>query len=319
MLGLVSLALGIGCVVAAVPLLVYTTTLAVFGLPHVLMELDYIAQRFGPRLDRQLVSTWGVLLIAVVVVRLMDVGGLSGPNAREIWELGLLIALAATAIPALAQASHGAIAVAATVLVLLIIGWMVEPATALVLLAVIHNLTPIGFLAERLQGRDRRRILGVCALTCGAIPVLIASSFLHQAGATSGLACAELTFWPVGTLAAHLRVFVPSPVVDTSGAQSYFAAAVYLQCVHYAAVLYILPRLAPATREGTPSSAWYSSRTLVRRVVVLAGGGMLTGFVLSFAEARAVYGIVAVVHAWIEIPLLLVIPALSRFPHEEAA
>jgi hypothetical protein len=108
MLGLVSLALGLGCVVAAVSLLVYTTTLAVFGLPHVLMELDYIARRFGPRLDRHLVYTWGVLLIAVVVVRLMTVVGQPVPGGREVWELGLLIALATTVVPALALARGGA-------------------------------------------------------------------------------------------------------------------------------------------------------------------------------------------------------------------
>jgi hypothetical protein len=205
------------------------------------------------------------------------------------------------------------------VLVLLTIGWMLEPLTVLVLLAVIHNLTPIGFLAERLQGRTRQWVLRVCALICGAIPVLIASGWLHQAVATPGLAFEELTFWPVGPLAAHLGVFVPAPVLDTSWAQSYFAAAVYLQCVHYAAVLYVLPRLAPSTRQGTPGSSWYTSRTLVRRVVIIVGVTMFMGFVRSFAEARAIYGLFAAVHSWIEIPLLLSIPALCKFPQEATA
>jgi hypothetical protein len=100
-LALVSLALGLGCVVVAVPLLVYTTTLAAFGLPHVLLELDYIKRRFDTRLDRQLVSIWVMLLIAVVVVRLLEVVGLPVPGGREVWELGLLVALAATVVPAL--------------------------------------------------------------------------------------------------------------------------------------------------------------------------------------------------------------------------
>jgi hypothetical protein len=319
LLGLVSLALGLGCVVAAVPLLVYTTTLAAFGLPHVLLELDYITRRFGTRLDRQLVSLWVMLLIAVVVVRLLDVIGLPVLGGREVWELGLLVALAATVVPALAPTPRRVRAVAATVLVLLIIGWIVEPITALGLLAVLHTLTPIGFLAERLQGRDRRRSLSVCALICGVIPVLIISGGLDQAIIVHRPALAELTLWPVGTLAAHLGVFVPPAVVDPSWAQSYFAAAVYLQCVHYAAVVYILPHLAPALREMTPGSSGRSSRTLVRRVVALAGVVMLTGFVLSFAQARAVYGIFAAVHAWIEIPLLLVIPALGKFSQEDTA
>lgn len=319
MLGLVSLALGLGCVVAAVPLLVYTTTLAVFGLPHVLMELDYLARRFGPRLDRPLVCTWGVLLLAVVVVRLLTVVGQAVPGGREVWELGLLIALVTTVVPALAPASWGASAGAITVLVLLILGWMLEPLTALVLLAVLHNLTPIGFLAERPHGRHRQRVLRVCALVGGALPVLIASGWLHQAVAPPGLACEELTFWPVGPLAAHLGVFVPAPVLDTAWAQPAFAAAVYLQCVHYFTVLYVLPRLAPATRQGTPGSSWSLSRTFVRRVVLIVGVLMLLGFVRAFAEVRAIYGLVAAVHAWIEIPLLLSIPALGPFPQEATA
>jgi hypothetical protein len=318
-LALVSLALGLGCVVVAVPLLVYTTTLAAFGLPHVLLELDYLKRRFETRLDRQLVSSWVMLLLTVVVVRLLEVVGLPVPGGREIWELGLLVALAATVVPALAPAPRRVRVVAATVLSLLIVGWVVDPITALGLLAVIHNLTPVGFLAERLQGRDRRRSLRVCALICGVIPVLILSGCLSQAIIAPKLALAELTLWPVGTLAAHLRVFVPPAVVDTSWAQSYFAAAVYLQCVHYAAVVYVLPHLAPARRERPPGSSWRFSRTLLRRVVVGAGAGMLTGFVLSFAQARAVYGIFAAVHAWIEIPLLLVIPALCTFSQEDTA
>ena len=53
----------------AAPLLVYSVSLAVFGLAHVGMELRYIDARFGPRVARRLALTIAVLLISVVCVR----------------------------------------------------------------------------------------------------------------------------------------------------------------------------------------------------------------------------------------------------------
>ena len=49
----------VACVVW--PLATYTTTLAVLGLPHVLVELRYVQRRFGARLARGTAASMAAL------------------------------------------------------------------------------------------------------------------------------------------------------------------------------------------------------------------------------------------------------------------
>src|SRR5688500_15427124 len=64
------------------PLLVYSTSLAAFGLAHVAAELWYVDHRFGRRVRLELVMGAAALLTAVVAVRvLMMTRVLSPPTA----------------------------------------------------------------------------------------------------------------------------------------------------------------------------------------------------------------------------------------------
>ena len=77
-------------------------------------------------------------------------------------------------------------------------------------------------------------------------------------------------------------------------------AAAFLQCLHYVAVLVVLPRLGAApnatrTRRDTPFLV----------LVASLGALFFAAFGLDFRESKATYGILAAVHVWAEFPALL--------------
>ena len=82
----------------AAPLLIYSLSLALLGLPHVLVELRYVQQRFGRRVMRRTAAAMGALLLGVVGLRVARNLGWSAPFS---WELFLVIGLVAVVLPAL--------------------------------------------------------------------------------------------------------------------------------------------------------------------------------------------------------------------------
>jgi hypothetical protein len=108
-----------------------------------------------------------------------------------------------------------------------------------------------------------------------------------------------------GALAAQLYVYVPQPFVATQRAVDLFTASVVAQGAHYAAVLVLLPlllsRLDPNARGLV---LWPRAGFFV--LFCLAAGTLSLGFFFAgFAAARSFYGIAASVHAWLEIPILV--------------
>lgn len=305
-LAVVAFALGAALVAATVPLVAYAGSLALFGLPHVLAELRYVDGRFGRRLPRGQV---GVLLgLLALAVGLRAVGLLGGvePVATHVAELGVVAVMAFVAVPPLA-ASPGRAAVALLVGAALALGSWWAPLLTLVLLAVLHNLTPVGFLLERLGGTHAARPLAwALPLVFVAVPLALASGAPASLLAGWGLAAPQATFASVGPLAAHRGVFVPAPWLAHEGATHLFSAVAYLQLLHYGVVLLVLPRLL-AAGEGAIDQPLLPWPRASRLALVTAGVGLLAlvGFVQDFRGTRAGYGLVAAVHAWIEVPLLL--------------
>lgn len=280
------------------PLAVYTVTLAAFGLPHVLSELRYVDRRFGRCLAARWLVPMAVLLPAIVAARAATVFHLVPPR------LGVPIELAGVAALALACAggSAGQRGLA------LVVGGTLGGATALapygtaVTLSILHNLTPLGFLWQ-IVPRPRRTV-----------------AMLGAAGAFLGLPLLVATGWPrmllgaaspadplgAGPLAAHLYVYVPPAVAASDHAVDLFTASVVAQGAHYAAVILLLPallrRLDPAARGRVRWPAGWRFAV----VCAAAGAAGLVGASMSFAEARALYGIAASLHAWLEVPVLIV-------------
>lgn len=292
----VAAALLLAALCAALPLAVYATTLAALGLPHVLAELRYVARRFAGRWPRRAVAATLAILAAIIALRAAALADALPAAITRPAELTLVAALAALTLPALwrrgpARALLGALLIAAVAL-----GAATAPITTAVILAGLHNLTPIGFIAEATTGRARRRALGLAALAFIALPLLIASGLPYAALRALAAIAPEWSPLPAGPLAAQLGVYLPAAVHDAPWALHAFSAFVFLQCAHYAAVIHALPRLA----GDPPRARW-------RLGALLAAAGALTllAFARDFTGSRALYGLIAAAHAWIEVPVLL--------------
>lgn len=298
---------------SAAPLFAYTASLAVFGLAHVATELRYVDQRFSARFGRGTLRTLLGLLGVIVLLRLVAfVPEAAALPLRqlELAAVALLAAVAAGRCLRCGEPVAAALSVAVTAAIAL--GLARAPATTLVVLALVHNLTPVGFLAERLRGAARRRALALCAIAFGVVPAFMMSGMVTKWLAGSGIWRPEATPFSAGPIEAHIGVFVPGPWLDEPFAIPLFAAAAYLQCIHYAVVIGVLPRLGAGEGwAGSPSvvpwprGRWFVALTCVASAVVFAG------FVQGFGDARRAYGVVAALHAWSEVPVLLLAAGAS--------
>lgn len=299
----VAAALATAVAAALAPLWVYALSLALFGLPHVLAELRYVDERFAARLPTSLRTLLVVLLLAIAGVRVLGLGGVGGSDLR----LCLELAFGATLVAVPMLVGRGPVRwLGGLVAASLGVGLAVAPSVTLVLFAFLHNLTPAGLLAERLRGRARQKALLGCVVAMVAVPLAMVTL----------LPAPQVLGGPLdtGVLDAHLPVFVPGPWLGGPFADRMFAVAAWLQCVHYALVLHVLPRLGAGDVEPRPLLPWPAPRAFAG-LLLLLGGAMALAFVAGFGTARACYGVFAAVHAWLELPVLvLATAALAPMP-----
>ncbi len=301
----------------ALPLATYTLSLAAFGLPHVLTELRYVDARFNARLDSELRLGILQLLFLIATLRFLQVFYLIPSSAGILLELSCVIALIALVVPVLARRGWGFAIFGIGAIAAITAGTVTAPAQTLLIFAILHNLTPIGFLAERLRGKHRHFALIACAIAFAAIPLIILSGIPYSALASIHLVAPEASLLPAGGLSDHLGVFVPPQLHSEAIALHAFSAAVFLQCMHYAAVIGILPRFDNNTTWAKPRAFFpWPHPNRFHCLITIIGALLFIGFAVSFRETRAIYGIAAAIHAWVEIPLLLLALAL---PAESAA
>lgn len=303
---------------AVAPVWTYAVSLAVFGLPHVGCELRYLDERFGARVDR---ATWRRLagaLLAIAGLRALAVLGVGDFALRAAVELLLGGALVAALAPCLGPATALPRALAFATVALALAGASLAPAAALVTFAFLHNLTPLGLLAERLRGPARAPGLALAALGFVAAPALLVVGGRAAIVAALGLPRHDDGPAALGDLAAASPSFVPGPWLDAPWSGDLFAAAAFLQCLHYLVVIGWLPRLGSGDAPAAPKLRWPQPRAFAG--LVLAGTALLAvGYLADFAGARTAYGVVASVHAWIEVPILLLAAAGLRASHPPAA
>ncbi len=296
---------GAACLLTALtvwaPLATYTVTLAVFGLPHVLSELRYVDRRFGRRLDRRFLLPILLLLPMIVAVRASWVLHLipTGPGlCGELFGVALLALLCA-------RGSGARKSVAVAVAVVLGGATAVDSFATAVALSILHNMTPLGFLWQIAPRAQRSRIMFQSAGIFLGLPLLTATGWPRMAMERLAGPIAAADPLHAGPLADNLFVYVPASLLTTSHAVDLFSASVVAQIAHYGAVIIILPLLSrrlDARARGLfpwPNGAVFA-------ILIAAGGALvLAGFFTGFAEARALYGIVAAFHAWLEIPVLI--------------
>ncbi len=287
---------------SAFPLATYAASLATFGLIHVSSEFRYVDRRFGRRLARQAAVAIGALLVGVVVVRTLRVTDAVPTRILNPLELGVVVALALSVIPALARAGRGRLTIGLTVVAALVAGIAISPIYTIVVFAILHNATPLGFFAEAARDGQRRKVIAVGVVYYFAIPAFIATGLPGEALARLGIGNPEAALFPVGPLVNHLGAYLPPSAAGTSWATAAFSACVFAQLMHYWATIVIMPRLAGAK---APTLLPWPSGPLFLACVLIPAAVLLAVFVQSFAFARGIYSVAAGVHAWVEVPLLL--------------
>lgn len=284
----------------ALPLATYTTALALFGFAHVVSELRYVDHRFGARLGGRLFGELAALLATAAAMRLAGIAGWLPPGLA----VGIEIALGALLVAVTAARLQCRRWLGALVAAGLAIAAAGAPFETLLTLAIAHNLTPLAFLAEALRGAARRRALAVGAAGFIGLPLLIATGLPFAWLACAGLVAPEASLFEAGDLGRNIGAYVPASALYSDWALHVFSASVFAQCLHYVAVIGVLPRL--IGDSDRPLLAWPGAARFWRCVLVGATA-MAVGFALDYGVQRHIYALVALVHAWLEVPLIVMV------------
>lgn len=268
------------------PVILYLVALAVFGLPHVLWEMAWVRQTWAAVLPRTFLwSLFGALAVQAsarfaVWTDRIDAGTAALCDAVTL-ALALMAALTLFRRARTLQRLGLALLAITLPAVLIVIADTPHVMGVLAALAIAHNFTPIGLVPGHARiGRWPARSVLVVLF---AAPV--------------GL---FLVLWLMGAGARPMQPWTPAELGWAQGVSPAFShallpALVWAQCLHYLAVLYLLPRAIGPAWKGLP---W-------RLVALGACALLLIWFALDFSRARGVYAIAAGVHAWIEWPLIL--------------
>ncbi|QLQ17013.1 MAG: hypothetical protein HZY73_16665 [Micropruina sp.] len=304
-LAVAGLALG-----AAVPVTVLG--LAIFGLPHLLLELRYVIGRFADRFTGRTGPALFLLLSAVVAARalvtLSPVGGRLGEvvAGHAVVAAGAWLWLRGRARPLVLAG-----VAASLVLALWATPWYFTVLTHL------HNLVPVAFLwdwARRIPDAQQRLVFrSVHLLWALVLPALIV------AGAFDGvvnLATGPVA-WLVGDGAGVLAASAP-PGASALVAARFCAAFALGQSMHYVVWIGLLPRFAPeATRAFERTFPDLAGRRFAAGVVVL-GAAMTALFLTAWTQGRMVYSLITAYHVYLEFPLLVWL-AFGRAPARASA
>ncbi len=302
-------------VAVAAPLLVYSVTLASFGAAHVVSELRYVDLRFGRVLAPARVGRMALLLAGAVSARTLGVLHLLDPPVAVTIELSCVVLLAVSAAGGSAGTSLLAIAVGTA----LAGATLMAPFDTLITLSVLHNLTPLAFLWEVLPARSRRVGMPMAIAAFVGLPLLVATGVPRAALLPSGFLGPDLDPLGAGPLADHLYIYVPTPLLDQTAAIDLFTGAVVAQGAHYAAVIVVLPLLLARTDAMARGLVAWPRGGMLAALVACVAGVLLHRFGQDFVATRAIYGIAASVHAWIEVPLVVIALTSSALATEREA
>ena len=285
--------------VCLAPIATFVLMLSAFGLPHVIYELRYCDARFSARTAPRLLAIIGLLLALIALGRVGNGTHVIPSSLFVPLELGLGAVLALVA--AWHMRAHRWLG--ASLGLGLALGATLFPLETFLAWAWLHNLTPVGFVAEITEGEERRYWMMVLFLPFVVLPGLVATGVFHEAVA----ALVHLPEWQ----AASAFGAGDTPLLSFLPPQSYdlnlFSAAVVAQAMHYVAVIVLLPRLLQARGGSAPAQTivrWPDWRSFAVIVAVTSAVAFLV-YAASYRDARAAYAVAAAIHAWVELPVLL--------------
>ena len=281
--------------VAIAPIAFFVLMISAFGLPHVLYELRYCDERFSERAPPVLLGVLGALVGTIALGRIANGMHWLSSDILVPIELGLGATLALVAAYWMRERRW----LGALIGIAFALGASFKPIETFVVWAWLHNLTPLGFVAEVTQGPERRRWLMMLSVPFFVLPALVATGIFHDIAAVV-LAMPELQNLSMfGAGDRPLLSFLPPGSYDLN----LFSAAVVAQSMHYVAVIVLLPRLLKdkTSRTLVAWPGWGMFAAGVSAVALVAFGI----YAVSYSDARAAYAVAAAIHAWIELPVLL--------------
>jgi hypothetical protein len=272
--------------------------ISAFGLPHVLYELRYVDERFSARLSPRPLAAIGTLVALIAAGRIANGMHILMGDVFLWIELGLGAALALTATALMRHNKP----LGAVIGMAFALGAIFAPVPTFLIWAWLHNLTPLGFVAEITDGEERRRWLLLLSIPFFVLPALVATGVFHDL-VNALFHVAELQWTSMfGASDKPLLSFLPPDSWDLN----LFSAAVVAQSMHYVAVIVLLPQLLRAKQSSAPKTivpwpAWPAFAAAIVAIAAVAFGI----YAVSYTDARAAYGVAAAIHAWIELPILL--------------
>lgn len=273
------------------PVPLYLVSLALFGLPHVIAELAYIAYRYRGRWPWRWWIPIGLTLACQAVVRTGVWLGAYPQDVGQIADLATLLVLAIVMAVAPMRLAWPARLCALAMAIGLF--WLLEQGQwliTLLILSMVHNFTPLGLAWDLArENRQHRPMLRAFAIYF-SLPVVVAMA--GYSGHEAFLRTSE-------NEAKLLAQQIPhSWLAWGEGQQGALMSALALaQCLHYLAVM----RWLPATAR-TASVAVMGTKLVW--LTVIAASVLMVYFWIDYGRARQLYGIAAGFHAWLEWPIL---------------
>jgi hypothetical protein len=272
----------------AFPVATSIGALVLFGLAHTVLELRWVLARFTPVLSGRLLAAAAAAATVIALARLAG----APPQVEIVAGFGL-VALGLTRLPA-RQA-----AVAAIALAVLLAASLRTPAMYGVALAHLHNVVTAVLLWT--WAGPAKRTLRAGLLACYAVvPLLVLAG-----GADAVLPHAIGHAGPSHLLAAGIT---PAWATTAMGVRI-VAVFAFLQLVHYGVWCWLMPRRAPVADR---MSADPTVRIPLIVVGALATGLLAFVFRTDYATGRTLYSSLATYHAYLELPVVLVLLGGSR-------
>ncbi|MFI6443502.1 hypothetical protein [Kitasatospora sp. NPDC050543] len=267
--------------------------LATFGILHNVLELRYVAGRFGNVLAGPFLKLLLALITGIVLCRLLPPS--TGSRAAEIL---LAYGLLAVACGHALRRRPALLAAAAVLLPSAAATSLAFPGYHFVVLAHLHNLVPLLFLGEWSRRLARGRAAFLAAQWCWvlAVPVLLLSGALDR-----WLAAGTAT---TGRLAA---AYTPPAWLDTSAGLRFVTVFAFLQTMHYVVWVWFLPRYAPDATAAFERRAPVLRGPRAWALGIAAGAALAVLFATDYAQGKALYAALASYHAYLEFPVLLLL------------
>lgn len=250
------------------PLSSYLLSLSFFGAAHIAYELSYIYQRLSYKLPRVfLLSVMSVLMLLFLIKTIA---------IFIVINYSFLVEIICVLLLAIITLYFKTDIMVFCALLFFAMGVIISPIMLFIGLAFLHNLTPWGFLIAENQATKAWIIFAINPLIVFGLSFFLAI---------------DPGYYSIQRTNLYLAHYLTAHSLD-SFTVAFFATAVYLQLMHYYYVIKVLPKFCE-----TP---------------IKFNSGVITLFFLfglcflyDFQDSKKLYSLIAMVHAYLEIPLLL--------------